>query len=171
MKKTFRLFAIAIIISTPFILGSCLGLNDTEKRTTEIEKAELNEAIAKLHSLGYNVDTTALGVYYVISKAGTGPFPKTGDTCSVIYAGYFLNGTIFDASYYHNIDSIWEFSYKENDLIPGFDDGIALLNKGAKADIIIPSSLAYGPSGNIGIPPYTPIIFTLKMKNLRPKAR
>jgi FKBP-type peptidyl-prolyl cis-trans isomerase len=57
----------------------------------------------------------------------------------------------------------------EESLIPGFYEGISILKKGAEADIIIPSGLAYGSYGNSGIPPYTPLLFTLKMKDLRPK--
>ena len=56
-------------------------------------------------------------------------------------------------------DSIWQFQYKEVNLIPGFDDAIGLLSKDAEGDFIIPSELAYGTSGYNGIPPYTPLFF------------
>ena len=57
----------------------------------------------------------------------------------------------------------------EVNLIKGFNDGIAILNKGAEADIIIPSGLAYGASGYGGIAPYTPLVFSMEMRDLRPK--
>jgi FKBP-type peptidyl-prolyl cis-trans isomerase len=88
----------------------------------------------------------------------------------MIYVGFFLDGTIFDTSSDYFGDSIWQFQYKEINLIPGFDDAIGLLNKNAEADVIIPSNLAYGTSGYNGIPPYTPLAFSLKMKDLRPKS-
>jgi FKBP-type peptidyl-prolyl cis-trans isomerase FkpA len=44
-----------------------------------------------------------------------------------------------------------------------------LLNKGAIVNEIIPSELAYGANGNYTIPPYTPLVFNLKLKDLQPK--
>lgn len=150
---------------------SCLNVEEEAVRTAEMEKTELAEAIAKLKSLNYNVDTTALGVYYVVSKEGTGSFPQAGDTCSLIYFGFFLDGSLFDTSLFYSPDSLTKFVYKEHSFIPGFDDGIALMNKGTKIDILIPSSLAYGAAGTVDIPPYTPLLFSMKMKDLRPVSR
>jgi FKBP-type peptidyl-prolyl cis-trans isomerase len=55
-----------------------------------------------------------------------------------------------------------------NSSIPGFEEGLLLLSKGAKATLIIPSNLAYGEQGNQGIPPFTPLIFELEMVNIIP---
>jgi len=43
-----------------------------------------------------------------------------------------------------------------------------LLNKGAKATIILPSKLAYGEQGNQGIPPYSSLVFELDIVNIIP---
>ncbi len=103
-----------------------------------------------------------------MNKQGEGPLPQPGDTCFLIYTGFFLDGTIFDSSGDYYLDSIWQFKYLELSLIPGFNNGIGLLNKGAEADIIIPSSLAYGSTGFGTIQPYMPLAFSLKMKDLKP---
>ena len=168
MNKTVKLIALAIAILVPFFMNSCVGTNDIPERTAQTEQQELNQAISNLESAGYDVDTTDLGVFYVRNKQGTGPLPQKGDTCYLIYTGFFLNGTIFDASSDYYPDSIWQFNYMEVNLIPGFNDGIALLNKDAEADIIVPSSLAYGATGYGAIPPYTPLAFSMKMRDLRP---
>jgi FKBP-type peptidyl-prolyl cis-trans isomerase FkpA len=165
MLKTIK--SIALVISLSVMFSSCVNTDETE-RTAETEQQELNEAIAKLEKANYNVDTTDLGVFYIMNKMGTGAYPQKSDTCYLIYTGFFLNGVIFDASAYYFQDSIWKFNYLEVNLIPGFNDGIALLNKGAEADIIIPSNLAYGSSGYGEIPPYTPLVFSMKMRDLRP---
>ncbi len=39
-------------------------------------------------------------------------------------------------------------------MIKGVDEGIQLLNKGAKATLILPSSLAYGQQGNGQVQPF-----------------
>jgi peptidylprolyl isomerase len=36
-------------------------------------------------------------------------------------------------------------------VIPGWDEGIALLKKGGKGTLYIPSTLAYGPNGAGGV--------------------
>lgn len=168
MTLTIKLIALTFIVSVAVIFSSCID-TDIQERTADIEQQELSEALGKLESKGYNIDTTDLGVFYIMNKVGSGPLPQKNDTCSLIYTGFFLNGIIFDASAFYYQDSIWKFNYKEVSLIPGFDDGIALLNKGAEADIIIPSKLAYGPSGYGDIPAYTPLVFSMKMRNLKPK--
>lgn len=171
MTKTFRKIAFAIILFFPITFISCLNTDEGPVRTAATEQAELDEVIANLITKGYNVDTTALGSYYVTNKTGTGEYPKAGDTLRIIYTGFFLNGAIFDASYLSqtNTDSIWEFVYKSEALIIGFDEALSLLNKGAAADFIIPSKLAYGAYGSYEIPPYSPLGFSLKMKNISPK--
>lgn len=168
MKKTIKTITLALIIAIPFFIASCVGNNDVPARTAETEQQELNQAITKLLAAGYDVDTTELGTFYITNKLGTGPLPQKSDTCFLIYTGFFLNGVIFDSSADYYTDSIWQFNYLEKNLIPGFNDGIALLNKGAEADIIVPSKLAYGATGYGGIEPYTPLVFSLKMRNLKP---
>jgi len=173
MKKTMKTILLSLSVLGFITLQSCLNNNDIPSRTPETEQKEIKEAIQQLTSKGYNVDTTNLGVYYIMTKFAPDslPLPQAGDTCSMIYTGFFLDGIIFDASYYHYADSTWEFKYLETNLIAGFNDGIALLRKGAAAEIIVPSNLAYGATGTNSIPPYTPLVFSLKMRNLMPKAQ
>lgn len=169
MIKTVKLIANAFAISVTFLMYSCMGTNDIPERTAQTEQQEISQAITKLEAAGYDIDTTDLGVFYIMNKQGTGPLPEKNDTCFLIYTGFFLDGTIFDASSDYYPDSIWQFNFMEVNLIKGFNDGIAILNKGAEADIIIPSGLAYGASGYGGIAPYTPLVFSMKMRDLRPK--
>ena len=164
MFKTIK--TVAILFAFIFTITSCLNGDDPVTRTPEMEQAEINEVLLKLEAEGYDVDTTDLGIYYIINKEGIGSFPVEGDTCYMEYTGYFLDGSVFDTSHDHTPDGIWEFNYLEINLIPGFDDGIALLNKGAEIDMIIPSSLAYG-AGTDRIPPYKTLLFATKMHDLK----
>jgi FKBP-type peptidyl-prolyl cis-trans isomerase len=172
MNKTIKLIAAAIIMSSAFYFSSCIGSKDDfPDRTAETEQKELAMALANLEKAGYDVDTTTSGAYYVMNKQGTGLLPQKGDTCLLIYTGYFLDGGIFDSSGRHYKDSIWQIKFKEVNVIKGFEDGIGLLNKGAKIDIIVPSNLAYGARGFDIIPPYTPIVYTMEMRDLKPVAQ
>lgn len=157
-----------ILIFTAFVATSCIGESDIITRTADMEKQELDQALATIISKGYDIDTTALGIYYVMHKEGVGPTALPGDTLYLKYVGYLMDGTIFDASEYHYHDSIWEFVFKDIDLIAGFDDGISVMNKGAEIDMIIPSELAYGAYGSGIIAPYTTILFSAILRDIKP---
>lgn len=109
---------------------------------------------------------TASGLYYVISQPGTGANATAGQTVKVMYTGKLLDGKVFDS----NIDPQFqhpeplEFPLGKGNVIPGWDEGIALLNKGAKATLFVPSPLAYGAQGNQGmIAPNSILIFEVEL--------
>lgn len=90
---------------------------------------------------------TTGGTYYILKKLGTGLPPKTGQTVRVLYRGTVLaTGQEFDSSAKHGNEPI-SFVLGQGQVIPGWDQGIAMLNKGSKAVLLIPSPLAYGPRG------------------------
>jgi FKBP-type peptidyl-prolyl cis-trans isomerase FkpA len=90
---------------------------------------------------------TAGGTYYIIKKLGTGLPPKQGQTVRVLYRGTVLaTGQEFDSSAKHGNEPI-AFPLGTGQVIPGWDQGIAMLNKGSKAVLLIPSPLAYGTRG------------------------
>ncbi len=168
MNRTIKFFVSGIILIFTSLLYSCEDKIEVPQRTPEIEKTEINEALASLVKEGFTVDSTSSGLYYIMHKEGSGPYPEKSDTCGLIYNGFFLSGHQFDSSGLYYEDSVWHFRYLEVPLIKGFDEGVALLNKGAIADILIPSSLGYGAMGYGSIPPYTPLFFNLKLVELNP---
>lgn len=159
-----------LLLITVTIVSSCdKGDDDNiELRTLEMEMEELDTFLSDLVTRGYDIDTSDLGIYYILKAEGDGPLAQTGDTLSLEYSGYLLDGQIFDASAYHYSDSTWEFVFTENQLIQGFEDGISLMNKGAEIDMIIPSEFAYGPYGYGPIGPYTTLLFETKMHDIAP---
>ncbi len=160
----------SLVILTVLFATSCLKDNDDdiETRTPELENEELNNALSLLDSEGYDIDTTELGIYYIVREEGEGPLVQAGDILRLEYTGSLLDGTIFDASSYHYADGIWEFVFKEIQLISGFEDGISLMNKGAEIYMIIPSEHAYGAYGNGIIEPYTPLLFETILHDINP---
>jgi len=53
-------------------------------------------------------------------------------------------------------------------MIKGWDDGMKVINKDAKVQLIIPSEFAYGSEGSGTIPPYSTLIFVVKMMEINP---
>jgi len=115
---------------------------------------------------GLTVQTSPTGLKYIISNPGTGAQAEAGKTVKVHYTGKLLDGTKFDSSLDRN-DPI-EFTLGKGMVIPGWDEGIALLKEGGKALLIIPSNLAYGARGAGGvIPPFAPLTFEVELVSVQ----
>lgn len=111
---------------------------------------------------------TATGLYYVEVKRGVGAKAATGNAVTVNYTGRFLNGAIFDSS--EGKEPI-SFILGNKEVIPGWEEGIAMMCKGGKAKLIIPSNLAYGPNGaGTLIKPYTPLVFDVELVDVNTTA-
>jgi len=111
-----------------------------------------------------NITTPALasGLVYIETKAGTGKMPIAGQKVKVHYTGKLLNGTKFDSSLDRN--EPFEFTLGQGMVIPGWDEGIALMKEGGKATLVIPSKLGYGSRGAGGvIPPYASLVFDVEL--------
>jgi len=131
----------------------------------ERKKAAREAAEKALEEHTKGMDKTASGLFYSIKKAGEGPSPEKGAQVSVHYKGTLLDGTVFDSSYQRNQPI--SFSVGVGQVIPGWDEGIMLLNKGAAARFVIPSHLAYGAQGAGGvIPPNADLIFEVELVDL-----
>jgi FKBP-type peptidyl-prolyl cis-trans isomerase FkpA len=105
------------------------------------------------------VQTTESGLQYSVEKEGTGPKPAPEDTVEVHYKGTLLNGEVFDSSY----DRGETVKFPLNRVIPGWTEGLQLMNKGAKYKLWIPSDLGYGDTGNQRIGPGETLIFEVEL--------
>ena len=129
---------------------------ETRKQST------IDAADKAMSTLVKGMKKTASGLYYTITKEGEGEHPPKGANVSVHYKGTLVDGTVFDSSYQR--DQPIEFSVGEGQVIPGWDEGILLLNKGAAARFVIPSHLGYGAQGAGGvIPADATLIFEVEL--------
>jgi FKBP-type peptidyl-prolyl cis-trans isomerase len=129
------------------------------KKYFEQTKKDANEAFL---SLIKGMNKTDSGLFYNITKKGSGISPSIGSQVSVHYEGKLTDGTIFDSSYKR--DEPIKFAVGLGQVIKGWDEGIMLLNKGAIARFVIPSELAYGSRGVGGvIPPNSTLIFDVEL--------
>lgn len=122
---------------------------------------------------------TESGVFYVIEEEGTGAQVEQGNTVSVDYTGYVLDGTVFDTSvesrakesntYTEGRDyEPISFSVGQGRVIPGWDEGLLYLKKGSVAKLLIPSPLAYGPSQRSEvIKPNSILIFDVEVTDVQ----
>ena len=112
------------------------------------------------------VITTDSGLQYVDLVVGTGRQAELGDTATVHYTGWLVNGTKFDSS----VDRKEPFSFRvgAGQVIRGWDEGVGTMKVGGKRKLIIPPNLAYGSRGAGGaIPPNATLTFDVELLGLR----
>jgi peptidylprolyl isomerase len=102
---------------------------------------------------------------YIEIEAGEGPLAVPGDQVSVHYTGTLEDGTVFDSSVNRGVP--FDFVLGRGEVIPGWDQGIALMRAGGKATLIIPPNLAYGSAGAGGsIPPNATLTFEVELVSI-----
>jgi FKBP-type peptidyl-prolyl cis-trans isomerase len=110
-----------------------ISVNDEAGKTFLAENAKKEGVI-----------TTESGLQYkVITAVAEGASPTADDTVVVHYRGTLINGEEFDSSYSRNQPA----TFGVGAVIPGWTEVLQLMKPGEKFDVVIPSELAYGPSG------------------------
>ena len=123
--------------------------------------------------------TTPSGLKYAVTKASVKPKPQKGDTVLVNYTGRSLDDKVFDSS----VESVakaaglnepgrtfepYPVIVGTGGVIPGWDEGLLLLNEGSKAIFVIPSSLGYGSHGSGAVRPYSTMVFDIEVVKVKP---
>jgi len=89
--------------------------------------------------------TTPSGLKYEVIAEGdaAGASPKMGQRVKVHYAGWLPDGTLFDSSYQRGEET----EFPLGGVIPGWNEGLAMMKPGATYKFVIPPALAYGARG------------------------
>lgn len=134
-------------------------IKNKEERDQKIKE----EIEAQLNEISKDFNQTKTGLKYKITKkSGSDIKPKKSKNVAVHYIGKLIDETVFDNSYKRG-EPI-KFPIGTGYVIPGWDEGIQLLEEGDKATFIIPSYLAYGETGAGGvIPPNANLIFDVEL--------
>lgn len=155
--------------------------NKAAAKKAEEEAKAMAEGLKELEKLKEKATATESGLYYIVEQEGDGPKPNDGQTVQMHYAGYLVDGTLFDTS-------IKELAQKEGKymaqrepyapfdvvigpqarVIEGWKEGLSLMNVGDKYKLIIPPNLGYGARGAGGvIPPNAWLIFDVEMVGIK----
>ena len=129
--------------------------NEQDQRSNEatliadyIADKELNDVVKNPTDM---VQLLASGVHYKRLSAGTsGVYPSSGSVIGITYVASFLDDAVFDRT---SGNDIFEYNFQNNVVISGLDFGIAAMESGEHALLIIPSEFGYGSSAAV-IPDY-----------------
>ncbi|WP_424405232.1 FKBP-type peptidyl-prolyl cis-trans isomerase [Pasteurella sp. PK-2025] len=126
-----------------------------EQAKSEGEKYRANFAKQK------DVKKTASGLLYKIVSEGQGEVIKPTDKVTVNYTGKLPNGDVFDSSRGKPI------SFKLNQVVAGWTEGLQLVKKGGKIELVLPPELAYGEQGAGTIPPNATLHFDVDVIDVK----
>lgn len=134
---------------------------EEEAATNEAKGAEF---VAEAKKADSSIQTTESGLSYKVVTPGTGANATDNDNIKVHYTGKLIDGTVFDSS----VDRGEPIDFAVSQVVPGFGEGLKLMNKGAKYTLYIPASLAYGNNAVGSIPPGSTLIFDVEVIDITP---
>lgn len=129
-----------------------------EKKYAENKKKGDDFMAAKAKEAG--IQKLPGGTLYKVITAGTGEKVTDGAVVNVTYEGRLVDGTVFDASNRHSDQPI---QMQIGSAVPGFDAALKAMPIGSEWEIYLPADQAYGSQGNQQIPPYSVLIFKVKL--------
>jgi FKBP-type peptidyl-prolyl cis-trans isomerase len=142
-------------------------LSDYQKMLSDERFAEVrarSEAFLKSNALIEGVTVTASGLQYTVLSAADGAKPSASDTVTVHYRGTLIDGTEFDSSYSRGEPA----TFSLNQVIPGWTEGVQLMNLGSKFKFVVPYQLAYGERGaGQSIGPFETLIFEVELLEIK----
>ena len=122
-------------------------------------KAE-GEAFLAENGKKEGIVTLPSGLQYQVLREGNGKKPSATDQVVCHYEGTLIDGTVFDSSYQRNQPA----TFGLNQVIPGWTEGVQLMQEGAKYRFFIPYKLAYGERGaGAQIPPFATLVFDVEL--------
>jgi len=142
------------------------GVGPIPANSTLIFEVELLDIIKEFKDPDFDLPGKEIvldsGLRIIEHIAGSGEKPVKGQTVKVHYSGFLQTGTKFDSS--HDRGNPFEFKLGIGQVIKGWDEGIAQMNKGTKSTLIIPPDLGYGERGAGGaIPPNSTLLFEVEL--------
>ncbi len=147
--------------------------NEKETKKTEAVKTEEPKTAEKpagptQWKVTGDTVTTATGLRYLIMSEGSGPNAQKDDTVTVHTSGWFVDGSAFYSTYDQGDPLVFPLGATPQRVISGWEEGLLLMKKGSKFQLICPPNLAYGESGRPGaIPPNATLVFDVELMGIK----
>lgn len=113
------------------------------RREAELEQVAKGEKFLAENAKQPGVVTTPSGLQYRILEQGTGKRPGPTDSVTLNYRGTLVEGNPFDDS----ADRGGPETFRLGGVIPGWTEGLQLIQEGGRIQLFVPPKLAYGDRG------------------------
>ncbi len=140
---------------------------EQEARNNPVARENIEKGEKFMKEIGNNksVYTTKSGLKYRKVKEGNGKHPKATDRVKVHYTGTLIDGKKFDSS----VDRGEPLTFPLNQVIPGWTEGLQLMDEGSKYLLYIPYNLGYGTRDMGDIPAGSTLIFEVELLEINPE--
>ena len=156
-----RVIALLVALVLALVVCGC--------KAQQPETAEEVDAVDAARKLGTPTENEVVamdsGLEYIDVKVGEGAEAEAGQTVSVHYTGWLVNGTKFDSSV--DRGQPFEFPLGGGRVIKGWDEGVAGMKIGGVRKLIIPSDMGYGSRDAGPIPPDSTLIFEVELLGVK----
>ncbi|WP_462164185.1 FKBP-type peptidyl-prolyl cis-trans isomerase [Pseudoalteromonas xiamenensis] len=155
--STTNIVLIAVIVFLVILIVRAGARNKQVARTNHQAQA----AFLAENKQRPEVHETDTGLQYemLVSVDRDAQKPTATSQVKVHYHGTLLDETVFDSS----VKRGQPISFKLNQVISGWTEGLQLMKEGEKVRFFIPSNLAYGDKGVGSIPPGSLLIFDVEL--------
>lgn len=119
----------------------------------------------ELPPLHLTFDADGFGYQVIAGRAAKdAPSPSKGERVSVYYEGYLQDGTVFDSN--EGSKKPFRFKFQMGEVVPGFDRAVEMLKVGEEGYFWIPAEQAYGSHVAGEIPPFSDLLFKIRLEDL-----
>lgn len=140
------------------------------KKAQEAKAKKLASKIAEVEKAFPGFEKDSNGIYYKITKAGSGDKCGKGKNVTVEYKGYFVDGQVFDGSakMVNGGHEPLDFTTAIGMMIPGFDVMTQDMCLGEVRTCVLPPDMAYGENGIPGaIPGNSFLAFDIELTSIK----
>ncbi len=167
------LLGLALLLAAP-ALWSCNGQTAYSKAVSDhqdlyrtIDDTIIQNYLARHNYTAANYKRTNSGLYLVTLKSGTGPVPTLGKQVAIKYIGRYVSRSIENIIFDNSADGRTSCGCATftvgTGVIAGWTEALQLMHQGDRILLLVPSYLAYGPTGNGTVPPDTPLSFDMEL--------
>jgi peptidylprolyl isomerase len=134
---------------------------DLPAATATAVPADATPAVSPTPYVLEGATTTESGLQFLELEGGDGRAPKPGELITMSYIVSLPNGTELANTYQEGreVTTVWD----KDRLLPGWEEGIGMMNEGGKSRMVIPYELAFGETGGGMLPEGTPIIVDVEL--------
>lgn len=161
----FRIFTGMIVMLSVF--SSMISCDDNNLGKLRERELELLDQYIEKNNI--TVEPTASGLYYIEKVKGTGDTVKVGDIVDIYYRTWLIDSTLIDENidakghYYDPLRFTVTPPQSGASVVEGLNEAIKFMQQGTVAHLIVPSQIAYGQNGSMGIPAFSTLLFEIRV--------